>query len=94
MNTVLIFTLLIIGVFVQFPVVQGVCRACETPNYCWHGICIHQGRHQAQRPVPSCTESSECSDDEYCIHGRCSQLVRQFAGPPFPPNCSGGFCNP
>uniref|UniRef100_A0A8R1E5I3 Uncharacterized protein n=1 Tax=Caenorhabditis japonica TaxID=281687 RepID=A0A8R1E5I3_CAEJA len=83
MNTVLIFSLLIVGVFSQFPITgpsafggergrpvifsprnlggdsaygrdsfKTPCTdICKAPNYCYHGICIHQGRNPVGEEV-------------------------------------------
>uniref|UniRef100_A0A8R1I3Z7 Uncharacterized protein n=1 Tax=Caenorhabditis japonica TaxID=281687 RepID=A0A8R1I3Z7_CAEJA len=79
MKTVVIFSLLIIGLFVQFPVVQGeflridiMCSrtsdTCEPPNYCWRGICIHQARHLVDEEifVPAASKGVSAFDGESC----------------------------
>uniref|UniRef100_A0A8R1I4Z7 Uncharacterized protein n=1 Tax=Caenorhabditis japonica TaxID=281687 RepID=A0A8R1I4Z7_CAEJA len=96
MKTVVMFSLLIIGLFVQFPVVQGVCRDCEPPRTCWHGLCINLGRNPvdeegfisaASEDVPLSGRDSlktPCTDickaPNYCYHGICIHQGRNPVG--------------
>uniref|UniRef100_A0A8R1HLI2 Uncharacterized protein n=1 Tax=Caenorhabditis japonica TaxID=281687 RepID=A0A8R1HLI2_CAEJA len=88
MNTVLIFSLLIVGVLSQFPIDEGEihrnfggvsafdgesCAKCHYPNQCIDRRCVPRGVER--HLVNKCSYGADCGRGHWiCFEGKCIKL--------------------